>query len=344
MTIKIRYAGYSTDLSHPADRRRIGILLSDKNVEILPSSAQEFDLSILSSNSNYSKFFGQATSKPSYIDLVDGYLAPGQNVIGDAGRNILRSAFGKSDFASLKYTTHIKKALKKATGCIVPSEEIASQVAPFNDNIQIIADSHSEFKSTEYDDKSNGILWHGFGTNLKHLLEIAPQLDSFLELNNFRLKVVTQLNFYRFGNRFVRINSVESLVKSFLKSFKQIDFLPWTKENLIEAASKSRFAIIPIAENDAFAMAKSENKLLEMWTLGIPTITSRTPSYKRVFHSINQSENCVENSQWSNALSELARDGIRLRNMRKIGMEYIRSCHTDEILISKWKEFLKVPL
>jgi hypothetical protein len=344
MTIKIRYAGYSTDFSHPADRRRIGILLSDKNVEILPSRAQEFDLSILSSNSNYSKFFGQPRSKPIYIDLVDGYLAHGQNVFGDAARNLMRSAFGKSDFTSLKYTTHIKKALKKATGCIVPSEEIASQVAPFNKNIQIIADSHSEFKSIEYDDRSDGILWHGFGTNLKHLLEIAPQIDSFLELNNLRLKVVTQLNFYGFGNRFVRINSVESLVRSFPKSFKQIDFLPWSKENLIEAASKSRFAIIPIAENDAFAMAKSENKLLEMWTLGVPTITSRTHSYKRVFDSINQSENCIENSQWFNALSELGRDGVRLRYMRKIGMEYIRSCHTDEILISKWKEFLKVPL
>ena len=54
-------------------------------------------------------------------------------------------------------------------------------------------------------------------------------------------------------------------------------------------------SIIPIDSVDKFATLKSENKLLSMWSLGLPVLFSCIPSYSRV---ATEARKQVERFEW----------------------------------------------
>lgn len=341
MKTKIRYLGYSSDLSHPADRRRIVTLTKDKNYELVDSTASNYDVTILTLNAQLDKFFTQNEKKPILIELVDGYLADKGRLVKGIVRNMLHNSFSFSSLRDITYTRYLQRILHKADGVIVSSEEIKSQVKRFNKNTFVILDNHSELKPIEYELKSTGILWEGFGSNLKHLLKISSELDEFLHCNEINLHLVTQKSFRKYANRFFKVNTFDLIEDCFPKSANRVFIHEWTIENLRKAAEECRIAIIPISQDDPFALSKCENKLLSMWTLGLPTITSFTPSYSRVMTLSGQPQSIVNEMDWGVRLRTLWENQELLVDMRNRGQRYVGQTHVEHILLDKWREVLE---
>jgi hypothetical protein len=280
------------------------------------------------------------------LDLVDCYLGESPSFVKDFSRNLFRSLIGKSDFVSITYTRAIKNACRKASAVIVASVEQGDFVKPFNQNVHVILDDHSELgeinlvdsKSVPRSEK-NLVFWEGFGFTLKHFEFISTELDEYLHKNDLYMVMVTDNVFPRWGGKYGKIYTEELIIKWFTKSAERIKVVPWSIPNVLEWASKSLFAIIPIDTDDHFANLKSENKLVSMWQLGLPVIFSDTPAYKRVSTKLGLGQWCVPKDKWGETLGSIGVNDLLFYNSKI--EEFIATEHSPLVLAQKWNDVLE---
>lgn len=342
--IRVGYVPYSQDLQHPADRRRIAAWASEKGSQLQIRSPLDSDVLVLSSASNFGYWIKRA-KQPVILDLVDGYLGEEASFIRDFFRNVLRTIHGTSSLKWITYTNHLKRACRQSAAVIVASPEQRELILPYNTNVAIILDDHSEldfFNNTEEsrinlsstDLHKSHLFWEGFGYTIKHFQEIAKQLDSFLACNNVGMYIVTNVQFPKWGGFLGTVKTERMIRKLFPISYDAIHIIPWSIENLRKAASDSLVGLIPISSDDKFAQLKSENKLLSMWHLGLPVIYSPIPSYVRLSNEAGiESEN---GCNWTDLIEQRLLDQSLDDSKRILAEIYINKYHSRELLVFKW--------
>lgn len=339
---KVGYVPYSPDLSHPGDRRRIATWANASSNDLILNSPLDSDIIILSANANFARWIKKA-QQPVVLDLVDGYMGENPSFLRDFGRNILRSCQGKSNFLAITFTRAIRRACIEAAAVVVASPEQAKEIMPFNSNIYVILDDHSELDSAKYirhensSDKQNSkyIFWEGFGYTVKHFKFISKNLDEFMHKSGYKLLLLTNPKFARWGSNIGKIDTKTLISKWFPKSKDQVQVLPWTINNVINSAAKSDFALIPIDTEDRFANLKPENKLLSMWHLGLPTLFSNTLAYKRVAKEVGVTNLCIDKLDWEETFRNF--DLSVLRNSYAKSDEYISFFHSRDFLVERWQ-------
>ena len=339
--LRIGYVPYSTNLQHPGDRRRILIWAEANNLKLETRHPLDSDLLILSNGANFN-YWIKRTSKPVILDLVDGYLGEKPNWARDFVRNIVRSINGKSNFLDITYTRALKKACKMSKAVIVATPEQRVNVLPFNKNVYVILDDHSELLQKvkrETSTTKQEIFWEGFGYTLKHFKTISRELDDYLSKNQYVLNLLTTESFARWGGYLGRIETSKLVKKWFPNSFEKIKIVPWTLENVKSYANKSEFAIVPIDTKDRFANLKPENKLLGLWTLGLPVLFSNTPAYKRVALRSGLDSACLANDDWAFALEN--HESLLSEKSSQLANKYLSNFHSKEVLIEKWDKAIK---
>lgn len=347
--LKIGYVPYSSDLSHPGDRRRIGTWAKTRKSDLQLDNPLESDLLVLSAAANFD-FWINKSKQPVILDLVDGYLGEDPLFLRDLGRNLVRSFNGKSNYSAVTFTRALQRACRKADAVVVASPEQAKEVLPFNSCVYVILDDHSELDAARRlrrvgrpeNPSPKYIFWEGFGYTIKHFRILAPSLDKFMSQSGYKLLIVTNPNFARWGGYLGKVNAEKLIKKWFPKSKNQLEVIPWSIEDVIRCASVSDFAIIPVDTKDKFANLKPENKLLSMWHLGLPTIFSSTFAYKRVAKEIGVSEFCIDSSNWKGVFENL--DVHSLEDSSDRAESYINKTHTRDILVEKWQKVFETVL
>ena len=343
---KIGYIPHSRDLLHPADRRRLAFWANQKELTLEIEDPLATNILVLSSAANYGYWLKKAR-QPIILDLVDAYIGENPNFFTDFLRNIVRTFRGSSSIRWITYTRHLKYACKRSSAIIVASEEQRVALESLNKNVYVIPDSHSELQenkrlaisptSTPKQEESKGyIFWEGFGYTLKHFNFIAKELDSFLRKYDWKMYLVTVEEFSRWGGYIGKVNTRKLLKRIFPTSHDRIEIIPWTIENLNEYTARSRFGVIPIDPSDKFAELKSENKLLSMWSLGLPVLFSDIPSYSRVAR-ISESESAIASrNSWGTKLEFFAENPKELSRLKNSGEKYIAERHSKELLLQSW--------
>jgi hypothetical protein len=335
---------HSTELGHPGDRRRIVIWAEANNVTLEIAQPLNSDLLILSNRANFSFWISKAKG-PVILDLVDGYLGEKPSWVKDFLRNIVRSINGKSDFLDVTYTRSLKRACRRSDAIVVASPEQRECILPYNKNVYVILDDHSELnrKNTKRTiDGNKSIFWEGFGYTLKHFRAVSEDLDNYLVNNSYTLFLLTDKSFARWGGYLGKVDGSKLIKKWFPKSFNQIRLIPWSIDNVLEYSSRCEFAIIPIDTNDDFANHKPENKLLGLWVLGLPVLFSDTPAYKRVAKQAGLMDACISREQWHQALNNHL--SLLNRSYMDSAKAYLERSHSKEILIEKWEHVINTTL
>jgi hypothetical protein len=140
--------------------------------------------------------------------------------------------------------------------------------------------------------------------------------------------------------RIVNFNR-ETETDKYLKHLKiNYELIPWTLKNLKDTARRSMAGVIPIDVRLPMAWNKSENKLLGMWSLGLPVFTSPTPSYSRVMNEANLSECLVENIDWNQRLSDLVNQSSTQNEIARIGYNFAKSRSSSSALDKQWENVL----
>ena len=344
--LKIGYVPHSTDLEHPADRRRLAAWAVSNEIKLNVENPLESDVLVLSSAANFGHWLSRAT-QPVILDLVDGYMGEHPSFLKNFARNFLRSLQGTSNLKWITYTRHLRVACQRSDAIIVASPEQRETILKYNSNVYVILDDHSELtmhrprevtKTPKRPSSGNMkyLFWEGFGYTLKHFQLIAKELDAFLSRENWRMYILTVPVFPRWGGFLGKMNSQTLIRKWFPNSWERIEVVPWSLENVEKFSSISEVAIIPIDKNDKFGSLKSENKLLSMWQLGLPVFFSNIPAYLRVANASSQLSFCIDDEEWTAAFDSLVDSRKQLASGDQERRLYMSRFHTHEILMSQW--------
>jgi hypothetical protein len=349
--LEIGYVPYSENLEHPADRRRLAAWAKARDFTLNLVDPLQSDVLVLSNAANFAKWIGKYKGKV-VLDLVDGYWGENPSFLKDFARNCLRSYRGTSSLHWVRYTRHLQYAIEHADSIVVASNEQLQSIRQFNKNISVIPDIHLELESEPGENHNTSdkighefledfsIMWEGFGYTLKHLEIISDELDEFLCSTGANLYLVTNEVFPRWGGFLGRIHT-QNLVNSwFKKSYKQVQIIPWTIENLVKISKRVRVAVIPIDTTDKFASLKSENKLLSMWRLGLICFFSPIPSYSRVAINAGVTELSVRDEDWSKVFHSISNSEFDFEVMRLRTSEFLKFEYSHADLHARWDQVL----
>jgi hypothetical protein len=115
----------------------------------------------------------------------------------------------------------------------------------------------------------------------------------------------------------------------------------WNLEAVVETARRSHISVLPLDPSGTLNPLKAENRLLMMWRIGLPTLTSPSLAYSRVMRDAQIDGICEDSEQWQVKIMQLM-DSIELRKESvEKGQQYIRDTHSKEKVLSAWDKLFE---
>jgi glycosyltransferase involved in cell wall biosynthesis len=75
--------------------------------------------------------------------------------------------------------------------------------------------------------------------------------------------------------------------------------------------------------------------------MGLPTITSATPAYRRVMDAAGQDLYCSSEADWHSTLERLIQHEDARRQAGTSGREFAEAEYSDDRLLAKWDRVLE---
>jgi hypothetical protein len=332
----VAYGGMSSDYSAPGDRRRFAGYALRNHIQLDPTTSKDADALVLTLGADISQW---RTFKEKHgvliLDIVDSYLDESLFSPKRILRGLYKSSNGQFATKRLSYTKLLREILTNADAVVCASIEQREKLLKLNSNVHAIVDCFDELSESDRyyvpNQNTSSIMWEGFPDNLKHLgiMKISNQ--------NLKFEIVSLRKIRRIAH-FNRETDTENYLKSLRVNY---ELTPWTLTNLKSAARRSMVGVIPIDIRSPMAWNKSENKLLGMWSLGLPVLLSPTPSYTRVVHEANLSECLVENSDWNQRLIDFVNQPESASRIAKIGYDFAKAISNSSVVDRQWKSVFK---
>ena len=93
-------------------------------------------------------------------------------------------------------------------------------------------------------------------------------------------------------------------------------FHRWDRANFSRDITACDVAVIPIERSNALWWGKPENKLVLLWQLGMPVLTTATPVYRRAMEAAGVDMSCATAAEWGEQLERLIEaDARRLESI-----------------------------
>ena len=339
--LKIGYWPLSYNLKAAGDRRRLVFWAKSRNHSIVTDLNQPVDVIVASENSDFNSPLFNKSTAPVIFDLVDAYLSP-LNSIDDFARGFAKWASHQIGGGIKPFSHHIRDFCRNSNAVICSSIEQEAVIKTYNSNTHVILDSHEEipFISREVPRTSKSrhhrIMWEGQPATIRGIKCISPALKELSKITSLSLDLVTDENYFQFLSRYLERQTIKLLKRDLREIIDLVRIIPWTLENLVDCAEASTVAMIPIDLSVPMQRLKPENRLLIMWRLGLPCLTSPSPAYVRV--SQKAGVNAVSNTlkEWADNFNRLLNDPAFAYNEVLAGQNYLRENHNKTILLAKW--------
>jgi hypothetical protein len=338
----IGYEGYSPNNSGIADRRRVLFWAEARGHTIVDSRDSRADVIVITSSSDLGYWAKHTTSRPLILDAVDGLIGEQSKA-----RNLLRGygywATRKStNVVPLSYRKLILSVARKCVVVVCSSPEQVAEWAKFNIKARDILDVHEEVPNkpsltTSKSVESKDIFWEGLPATLNSM----SLLNDFFINNgdiNFRLNVITNLNSYKYMNKFKKVNVSELVTRQLKHSNLSINLSQWSPSELVTNSSRSFAGVLPILGFQGYNHLKAENRLLIMWRLGLPVLASPLLSYARVMKSAGLDGICADKHEWSIKTKLLYESADMRTEFCEKGRLYLVKNHNLDDVLNKWDE------
>jgi hypothetical protein len=338
--LRIGYIPNSKNLDAPGDRRRIVFWAKARGHEIVTNLDDKFDILVLSERSDLGFFVNRKIKVPIIFDLVDGYLAR-ESLAKDWFRGTSKVVTRQVSGLPKPFTQFVQELCTTASAVICSSPEQSELIAKYSKNIHVILDSHDEIPWLEFQSKEDELktkrhlLWEGLPVTLGGIRAIGPTLIHENRKYGTGIKFVTDARYYRLLGQYFPASTAKLLLNLLRPMSHDTDLISWNVENLISSAKVSHAAIIPVVLSNKLQYLKPENRLLIMWKLALPTITSATPAYTRVSKISGSDIVSKNNAEWGEKLN-LLRNQDFAEDLVRRGQDYLKANHTKEILLLKW--------
>lgn len=320
---RIGYAGYSRDFSVPGDRRRFAAYarLNELSIEYADLS-RDYDLAYVTYSSDLPGWVARKRREGDRLklvfELIDAYFTE----TGFARRLLKGNArylLGTDSRLSPDLRRTLMEACEVADVVICSTKEQRETIGRYNANVFTSFDYFGDELGAPKPDYSRSgklrIAWEGLSTTLPNLQVIREPLNDLRD--KVKLHIVTDPVIHRFFGRFGAYPAMDALKG--IECDKQ--FHRWERATFSKLITDCDIAVIPIDQSNALWWAKPENKLVLLWQLGMPVLTTATPVYRRVMDAAGFDMSCASPQQWSEQLerlinsssAELAAVGYRCR-------------------------------
>jgi hypothetical protein len=339
--LKVGYWPLSPLFTSAGDRRRLIFWAQARGHTIVTDLNQRVDVIVASENADFNSPHFANKGAPVVLDLVDAYLSP-LNYIDDLARGLAKRSTGQMSGGFKPFSHSVRDFCVKSSAVICSSIEQEKVIREYNTNTHVILDSHDEIpfmdppnpKTSKFD--RHRILWEGQPATIRGVKSISPSISKLSKKVKIDLDFVTDESYFQFLNKYFERSTFGLLEKNLGQLIGLVNVIPWSTKNLVECADSSSIAMIPIDLSIPMQRLKPENRLLIMWRLGLPCLTSPSPAYIRVSHQAEVSAVCNSLEEWLMNFERLLNDPVFAYNEVIAGQNYLRENHNQAILLKKW--------
>jgi hypothetical protein len=309
--------------------------------DIVTNLDQKLDVIVASENTDFNSPCFSQNKAPVIFDLVDAYLSP-LNSHDDLLRGIAKRVSGQIGGCVKPFSHHIKDFCLNSSAVICSSIEQQELIALYSTNTHVILDSHDEiplippsiprFSPT----KTHHILWEGQPATIRGIKLISDALERIAETTPLSLDLVTDETYFRLLNKYLKRSTHDLIKKDVSQVAGLVNIMPWTPKNLVDIAKASTIGVLPIDLSVPMQKLKPENRLLIMWRLGLPCLTSASPSYMRVANTAGVDAVCESPDDWIAKMEKLLGNPTYANQEVQRGQHYISRMHSRDGLLAKW--------
>ena len=339
--LKIGYWPLSPTFTSAGDRRRFIFWARARGHTIVTDLNQSVDVIVASENSDFNSPYFSRKQIPIIFDLVDAYLSP-LNSSDDLIRGIAKRITGQISGGIKPFSQHVMDFCLNSSAVICSSIEQEQVISSYNTNTHVILDSHDEIpfisplKPGVSISKEHRILWEGQPATIRGIKMISPALLELSKTDTLGIDFVTDEKYYQVLNKYMERSTLSILKRDIGQIIELVNIVPWSPKNLVECARASTAAMIPIDLSVPMQKLKPENRLLIMWRLGLPCLTSPSPAYTRVAHRAEVDAICESPEQWLVKFKELLENPIFAYQEVLRGQNYLSEMHSRDALLNKW--------
>ena len=334
---RIGYVPYSDTLERPGDRRRFAAYANARKLPFeLARPEERYDIVVLTESADISIWCDYPHGKVVY-DLIDSYLAIPRTNVKHWLRGVLWYALGRHRRLRFDLWAAIQDMCRRADAVVCTTEDQRLEIERYCSNVHIILDVHSSVVHKAKEDYHCGepfnLVWEGLPNNITQLKQIRDVLRGINKRSPLVLHIVTDPDQPRFLGKFGRVKSLD-LARAV---FDSVQFHPWAEATSSEVIRNCDLAVIPIDLADPFVTGKPENKLLLLWRMGMPVVTSATPAYLRAMREVGLEDlACRDKGEWEITLERIIGDESLRRDAGIRGRELAETRFGKEVMLARW--------
>lgn len=343
-SLRIGYVPYSANLTHPADRRRFPYWARQRGVPFeLAEPNGRYDLVVLSSTADITQWIPAAErGTPVVYELIDSYLAEPRHTLRSLMRGPAKFAARQTRSLALDYRRAMETMCRRSTAIVCSTPEQQRDLRALCRDVHVIVDCHVEVvrsvKSDYAPAEPFSLVWEGLPHTVDDFAVLAPVLAEISRARAVTLHLVTDLQFNAYAHRFGRRHT-DDVVRRVLPGVTTV-IHEWHEPTLSRLVTGCDLAVIPLELDDPFARAKPENKLLLLWRMGMPVVTSATPAYERVMGAAGLDSTCRTETDWRDRLTALMTATDARAHAGTTGRAWVEAIHSREAILNQWDDLV----
>lgn len=332
-------------MGHPADRRRLVYWAKKRGHEITLDLDQKVDVLVLSERADLTSWSRRDPRPPLIVDLVDGYLG-NERLWRDWARGTGKVLTRQVSGPPRSFREIVAEACSLSQAVICETVEQRETIIPYCANTHAILDFHEELPMLAYrEPKPVGnfpfLMWEGMPFTAKGLLLLEETFSEIAKSRSISLDMVTDLTYPLFlGKYFYR--GTENILGGIPRILgERFSLTKWSLEAVVATAKRSDLAVLPLDPEGTLNPLKAENRLLMMWRIGLPVLTSPSLAYNRVMAQTELNGVCANPSEWHQKVVEMIESPeLRQRSVER-GQQYIRDTHSEKIVLEAWDKLFE---
>lgn len=335
---RFAYAPYTTSLTLPGDRRRFAFYARARGIDFAIAEPRgRYDCVVLSARADIIRWARAPRDVKLVYDLIDSYLAVSDRSVKSLLRGLAKFLSREISRPTLRYRRAIEAMCARADAVVCSTEEQRQRILVLCPNVHVILDAQDHLvRRTKVDysapQKRLSLVWEGLPENIAGFAGMRAALEALSREYELTVHLVTDAAFHRYARHFGRRRTLE-YASDFLPSFELHE---WSEQTLADVACAADIAVIPLDTADPLAAGKPENKLLLLWRMGLPVVTSRTPAYSRAMAGAGLDLTCADSDKWLAALRRLADSPSAREAAGVAGRAYTEHAHSDDHVARAW--------
>jgi hypothetical protein len=303
---------------------------------------KEYDLIFVSSGADLSVWSQyQKNGTKIVYELVDSYFAIPEYSIKNLLRGLAKYLTGQHKYLLFSQRKTYEAMCKRADAIICCTREQKKYLQTLCPNTHIILDSKHMFKRVKnsYDIKKEvNIVWEGLPYNIKSFSVIKNVLSDLNKRYKVNLHMITSLEYGKYMGEYIKKQTINDVRKMF--DINAIYLYEWNIHTCSQIAGACDLAVIPMNKDDPMDWGKPENKLLNFWLMGLPTLTSATPAHLRVMAKADLPMTCSSEKNWIELLEYYIKNSDERELAANKGFAFASATNNAQVIVSQYDDVM----